>query len=80
VAEGDEVSVLKEAVDRVKNDRLLVDLRKALDEVHRNVSPHLGRHIKRLEDTDQLQGQRLVALARDICADVVLYEHLIAKM
>lgn len=78
--EGDEVCVLKEAVDSVQNDRLLIDLRKALDEVHRDVSPHLGRHIKRLEETDQLQGQRLVALARDICADVVLYEHPIARM
>lgn len=42
MAEGDVVCVLKEAVNSVKNDKLLVDLRKALDEVHRDVIPHLG--------------------------------------
>jgi hypothetical protein len=74
VAEGDEVRILGEAVDDSKDHRLPMDLREALDEVHGDVGPHLGRHLKQLEQTSRLRGWRLVALARDAGTNVVLDE------
>jgi hypothetical protein len=47
--QGNEVRILGEAVDDGKNDRLPVDHREALDEVHRDVGPHLGQHVERLK-------------------------------
>ena len=62
MAERDEVRVLGEAVDHREYDRLAPDLRKALDEVHGDVRPHLGRHLQRLQQLRRLQSLRLVAL------------------
>lgn len=75
MAEGKEVHVLREALDDGENDKLVVNLREAIDEVYEDVGPHIGQHVERLKETDQLQGQRLVALARDTRADVVLADH-----
>lgn len=71
VAEGDEVRVLGERVDNGEDDEFPVDLGEALDEVHRDVCPHLGRYHERLQETRRLQGGGLVALACDARAHKV---------
>jgi hypothetical protein len=48
------VGILGEALDHREDDGLAMDLRQALKEVHRNVRPHLGRHIKGLQQADRL--------------------------
>jgi hypothetical protein len=37
--------VLGEAVDDSEDDGLATDLRQPFDEVHRDIRPHLGRHL-----------------------------------
>jgi hypothetical protein len=63
VAQRDEVGVLREAVDDGEDDRLLVDLGQSLDEIHRDVRPHLRWHLERLQQPRRLQRLGLVALA-----------------
>jgi hypothetical protein len=46
------VRVLGEAVDHREHDRLATHLRKALDEVHGDIRPHLGRYLQRLQPAD----------------------------
>ena len=72
VAEGDEVRVLGEPVDDGEDDRLSVDLGKALDEVHRDIHQHLGRNIERLKKAYWLESRCLVALERDAGTNKVL--------
>jgi len=78
VAERDEVRVLGEAVDHREHDGLAADLGEALDEVHGDVRPHLGRDLPRLQETGRLQGLRLVALAGAAGAHPVLDQGTIA--
>ena len=51
VPQWNEVGVLGEPVDDGEDDTLAMDLRKGLDEVHRNVRPHTRRHGQRLQET-----------------------------
>ena len=60
VAEGDDVRVLGEAVHHGEDDRLPMYLGELLDEVHGDVRPHLGRHLKRLQQTRRPLHRRLV--------------------
>jgi hypothetical protein len=48
VAEGDEVGLLGEAVHHRENDGLARYLGQPFDEVHGDVGPHLGWHLKGL--------------------------------
>ena len=72
VAEGDEVRVLGEPVDNGEDDGLSVDLGKALDEVHRDIRPHLGRNVERLKKACRLESRCLVALEHDACTNKVV--------
>ena len=62
MAQGDEVRIFGEAVDHRQNDRLAIDLGQALDEIHGDVGPYLGRHVEGLQQTSRLQRLRLVPL------------------
>ena len=48
VAERDEMRILGEAIDHREDDRFAIDLGQALDKIHRNVGPNLGRHVEGL--------------------------------
>jgi hypothetical protein len=71
VAEGDEMTVLGEAIHHREDDELVVHSGKALDEVHGDVRPDLGWHLQWLQQAGWLQRLRLVALACGACLDVV---------
>jgi hypothetical protein len=51
LTEVNEVRVSGEAVDDDEYDGLSVDLGKALNQVHRDICPHLGQHVEWLEET-----------------------------
>ena len=77
VAEGDEVGVFGEAIHHREDDGLACHLGQPLDEVHGDVGPHLGRHLKGLQEATQLLRQCLVLLARGAGAHPVLDERTI---
>ena len=54
MAEGDEVCILGELVDDGEDDGFAANLQKPFDEVHRDIRPHLGRNIERLEQPRRL--------------------------
>jgi hypothetical protein len=54
-----------------------VDLRQPLDEVHGDVRPDLGRHLKGLQQASRLERLGLVVLARRACPYMVLDETLV---
>lgn len=63
VAKRNEVRVFGEAVDHSEDDKLAADFPEALDEVHRNIRPHLSWNVEGLQQASGLQRLRLVALA-----------------
>jgi hypothetical protein len=62
VAERNKMRVLGEAVDHGEDDGLAAHLQKALDEIHRDVRPHLGWNLQRLQQSRRPECLRLVAL------------------
>jgi hypothetical protein len=70
--------MLGEAIDHREDDRLAMDLRQALNEVHQDVRPHLGRHIKGLQQASRLKCLYLVALARAAGTNIILYQGAVA--
>jgi len=78
VAERDEVCVLGEAVDHREYDGLAAHLREALDEVHGDIRPYLGRNLQRLQQSRRLQGLRLVTLTGTAGPHLVLHQRAIA--
>jgi hypothetical protein len=79
VTDGDEVCIPGEAVDNGEDHGLPVNLWLRLDEVHRDVSRHLGGHVEGLKKSGRLRGWCLVALARGTRTDVVLDERPVAR-
>ena len=79
VAERNKMHILGEAIDHREDDRLAADLGQALDEVHRNIHPHLRRNVKGLQQPGGLQCLRLVALARAVGTYPVLEQGMIAR-
>ena len=49
MAKGDEVRVLGESVNHRENDGFAADLGQALDKIHRDVCPNLGRDVEGLQ-------------------------------
>jgi hypothetical protein len=74
VAKGDEVGVLGEAVHHREDDGLARHLGQPFDEVNGDVGPHLGRHLKGLQETTRLLCQCLVPLARGTSVHPIMYE------
>jgi hypothetical protein len=72
------MSELGEPVHHREDHRLAMDARKALNEVHSDVSPHRGRHREGLEKTGGLKMFCLVPLACEAGAHEILHEHAIA--
>ena len=77
MTQGDEVGLLGEAINHREDDRLLVDLREALDEIHRDVRPYLCGDLEGLQQPCRSLSRCLVALARWASADVVLHQLLV---
>jgi hypothetical protein len=46
--ERDEVGIRQKPVDNRQDDRLAVDVKEPLHEIHLDVSPHRGRDVQRL--------------------------------
>ena len=63
VTEGDEVGVLREAINHCEDDRLPMDLRKAFNKVHGDVCPHLRGNLKGLEQPRRSLGRREIGRA-----------------
>ena len=78
MSKRDEVGVLGEAIDHRQDDRLAADLGKPLDEVHRDIRPHLGRHGEGLQQADRLHCLRLVSLAHRARTHEILDEAAVA--
>jgi hypothetical protein len=72
------VGIFGEAVHYREDDRLARHLGQPLDEVYGDVGPHLGRHLKGLQETPRLLCQRLVPLARGARSHPILHERAIA--
>ena len=72
------MGVLREAIHHRQNHRLAVHLWKTLDEVHGDISPHLGQDVQGLKQADRLSGRRLVSLAHVAGADEVMHQLAIA--
>ena len=79
VTEGDEVSIFGEAIHHRQDHRLAVDFRQALNEIHGDVSRHLGRHIQGLQEACRLRGRRLIPLTGVAGADEVMNQVSIAR-
>jgi hypothetical protein len=71
------VDILGEAIHHREDYELARHLGQPLDEVHGDVGPHLGRHLKGLQEATQLLRQCLVLLARGAGAHPVLDERTI---
>jgi hypothetical protein len=71
-----EVAVLGEPVDDRQDDRLAVDMGKSLHEVHGDISPCTGRHVKRVEQASGVEMLGLVAPASSTSSNEVL-DHLL---
>jgi len=67
------VSVLRKPINHCENDAVAVDLGKTLHKVHGDVSPNLGRHVERLEETGGVERLRLVPLTGGARADEVAH-------
>jgi hypothetical protein len=65
VAEGYEVCRFEKAVHHGENDRLVVDLVEALDEVHGYVGPDCRQNAEGLQQTGRVEMFSLVLLACD---------------
>ena len=73
MSKRDEVGVLGEAIDDGEDDGLAADPRKALDEIHSDVSPHRVRNVERLEEPRRVQVLRLVVLTSSAALDELPY-------
>jgi hypothetical protein len=62
---------LGEPVDYCQNDKLVVDPREALNDVHGYISPHRGRNLQWLEQAARLKLLHLVLLTGGTRADMV---------
>jgi hypothetical protein len=71
--------VLGEAVDHREDDGLVAHLGQALDKIHRDVRPYLGRNVERLQQPRRLQRLGLVALASGTGPHPVLDQGAIAQ-
>ena len=56
VAKCDKMRVLGEAIYDGEDDGLATNLGQPLDEIHGDVRPHMGRHLKGLQETRRLKG------------------------
>jgi hypothetical protein len=74
VAEGDEMSVLRERVHHSVDHILVAHLGKALNEIHGDVGPHCGWHIKQLQQPNGMEMLCFVLLARCVGAHEVLHD------
>jgi hypothetical protein len=72
-AECDEVCILREVINDHEDDRLAIDAREPLDEVHRNVDPHQHWGVERLQEPRWVQVFDLVLLARQVGPDIVIH-------
>lgn len=69
VAEGNEVRVLGEAVDDGEDNRLALNLRKALNEIQRDIAPNKRRYRQRLEQTRRVEVFPLATLTSRALSD-----------
>jgi hypothetical protein len=71
MAQRNEMGELGESVDHCQNDRLAVDLREALHEIHDYVSPYRRWNIQWLKQFAGVELFNLVLLAHDAGSDQV---------
>jgi hypothetical protein len=79
VTEGDEMSVLQEAVHHREDDRLAAHLRESLHEVEGDVAPNSAGHDERLKEARWVKVLYFVPLANRAAFDVVADELVVAR-
>jgi hypothetical protein len=71
MAQWDKMGELGESVDHCQNDRLAVDPREALYEIHGYVSPYSRWNIQRLKQAARVELFNLVLLAHGAGTDEI---------